>query len=125
VLLREHDVDVGRAETAAAGWGGDRVVVYAREGQDAARHAVGVALTSWDADIDAMELEEAVIDALDTLVTGTIVEEGRGRTVWLGADLRVSLVERVDDQVLLIVGAPLATKDTIAADVWKSWTVKR
>lgn len=125
VLLREHGVPTERAETAAAGWGGDRVAVYARPGHDLARHAVGVGLTSWDADIDAMEFEEAAISALDALVTGTIIESARGRTVWLGVDLHLSLVERVDDQVLVIVGAPLAMESTLAAEVWKAWTVKR
>jgi hypothetical protein len=125
VLLREHDVATARAEIAAAGWGGDRVVVYAPAGKDRARDAVGVGLTSWDADIDAMEFEEAAVDALDALVTGTIIEQARGRTVWLSTDLRISLVERVDDQVLVIVGAPLAVLDTLAADVWKGWSVKR
>lgn len=125
VLLREHDVATARAETAAAGWGGDRVVVYSPPGKDRARDAVGVGLTSWDADIDAMEFEEAAVDALDALVTGTILESARGRTVWLSTDLRISLVERRDDQVLVVVGAPLAVLDTLAADVWKAWRVKR
>ena len=124
VLLRQHGVPAERAAVAAAGWGGDRVVVYAPDGKDLARDAVGVGLTSWDADIDAMEFEEAAIDALDAMVTGTIIEDTRGRTVWLDPDLRISLVERVDDQVLVIVGAPLAILDAIAADAWAAWTVK-
>jgi hypothetical protein len=125
VLLRQHGVALARAETAAAGWGGDRVVVYSPAGKDRARDSIGVGLTSWDADIDAMEFEEAAVDALEALVTGTVIESGRGRTAWLGADLRVSLVERVDDHVLVIVGAPLALLDTLAADVWKAWSVKQ
>jgi hypothetical protein len=127
VILRQHGVDPERAATAAAGWGGDRAVVYGRGDAPvagrAARHAVAIGLTSWDTDLDALEFEEAAVLALDRLVTGTIIEERRGRTVWLGADARVSLVERVDDRVLVVVGAPLATLPTLAADVWAAWTV--
>jgi hypothetical protein len=121
VLLRQHGVDSDRARDAAAGWGGDRVVVYGRGG--AARDAVGVGRTTWDADIDAMEFAEAAIQAVESLVTGTIVESGKHRTVWLGTDARVSIVERRDDQVLVVVGAPLTARDVIADDVWKSWKV--
>ncbi len=124
VLLRQHGVALDAAETAAAGWGGDRVAVYAPEDDDAPRHAVGVGLTAWDEDVDAMEFEEAAVLAVDALTTGEVIEQARGRTVWLGVDLRVSIVERKDDQVLVIVGAPLTTVDAIAADVWKAWKVK-
>lgn len=124
VLLREHDVALEQAETAAAGWGGDRVVVYAPEGDPAPRHATGVGLTAWDADIDAMEFEESAVLAIDALVVGEVIESSRARHVWLGTDLRVSIVERRDDQVLVVVGAPATTVDAIADDVWKAWKVK-
>jgi hypothetical protein len=129
VLLREHGVDPGRAATAAAGWGGDRVVVYARPGDAAIatltpRDAVGVAVTSWDADVDAMEFEEAVVDAVEAMIAGTIVEDVRGRTVWLGVDTRVSIVERRDDRVVVVIGAPLAARERITDEVWKTWKVK-
>ena len=99
-------------------------VVPAAPGDDAPRHATGVGLTVWDATIDAMEFEESAVLAIDTFVTGEVFEEARARHVWLGADLRVSIVERRDDQVLVVVGAPLSTIDTIADDVWKVWKVK-
>ena len=124
VLLREHGVDVDRAATAAAGWGGDRVLVYARAPAAGARDAVGVALTSWDSEPDAIELEEAAVLALDALITGVIVEAGRRRTVWLGVDARASIVERRGDQVLVVVGAPLPSLPKIADEVWAAWTVK-
>jgi hypothetical protein len=130
VLLRQHGVDAERAGHAAAGWGGDRTVVYARPGDAAiadlgAGDAVGIALTSWDEEVDAIELEEAAIGAFEQWVVGTIVEETPGRTVWLGGDLRVSIVERRDDRVLVIAGAPLSAMATIADEVWKGWKVKR
>jgi len=125
VLLRQHGVQLDRASAAAAGWGGDRVVVYAAPGHAAPRDAVGVGLTSWDADLDAMEFEEAAIDAIDTLVTGLVIEQSKTRTVWLGVDARVSIVERRDDEVLVVVGAPLAAQTHIADDVWKAWTISR
>jgi hypothetical protein len=120
VVLRQHGVSLDRATDAAAGWGGDRVVVYARDGSGP-RDAVGIAFSAWDADIDAMEAAESATAALDALVTGTIIEESKTRTVWLGADARISLVERREDRVLVVVGAPLVAQDTIADDVWKNW----
>jgi hypothetical protein len=125
VLLRQHGVENARATAAAAGWGGDRVLVYAAADRKAPRDAVGVGLTSWDADIDAMEFEEAAIDAIDRMVTGTVIEHGKTRTVWLGVDARVSIVERREDEVLVVVGAPLAAEPAIADEVWKTWKVKR
>jgi hypothetical protein len=123
VLLRQHGVEADRAADGAAGWGGDRVAVYAHGDDAAPEDAVGVALTTWDADIDAMEFAEAAVDALDTLVTGTLVEDSPRRWVWLGTDLRVSIVERRDDQVVVVVGAPLTARAGIADQIWKTWTV--
>lgn len=129
VLLRQHGVATERAATAAAGWGGDRVAVYGPSSGSLAelspRATVGVALTSWDEDIDALEFEESAIEAVDALVTGTLVDETKGRTVWLSVDARVSIVERKDDQVVVVIGAPLSSRDQIVGDVRRAWKVKR
>ncbi len=129
VLLRQHGVPTERAATAAAGWGGDRVVVYGPAAgtltELSPRGTVGIAVTSWDADIDALEFEESAVEAVEALVAGWIVAETAGRTVWLGIDARVSIVERAGDQVIVVIGAPLAARDKIVADVRKSWKVKK
>ncbi len=128
VVLREHGVDAERAALAAGGWGGDRMRIYVKGDGPIAdaspRGAVAVALTSWDADIDAMEFEEAAVLAVDHLVPGAIIENRLGRTVWLGVDARVSIVERKGDAVIVVIGAPLVAKDAIVDEVRKSWKVK-
>lgn len=129
VVLRQHGVDAERAATAAAGWGGDRMRVYVHGdgaiSDHAAAHAVAVALTTWDSDLDAMELEESLVLAVDRLIAGTIIEEAKGRTVWLGVDARVSIVERKADAVVVVLGAPLTAQATITDEVRKGWKVKR
>ncbi|MCB9564640.1 MAG: hypothetical protein H6708_30005 [Kofleriaceae bacterium] len=127
VLLRQHGVDVTRALDAAAGWGGDRVALYLDGDQTPTtatpRAAVAVALTSWDAEIDAMEFEEAAVQAVEHLAPGVVVEDGKHRTVWLGLDARVSIVERDGARVVVVIGAPPTARDTITAEVAATWKV--
>jgi hypothetical protein len=53
-LLREKSRDRRQAETAAAGWGGDRFAVYEKAGR-----RLLVWWTEWDSDADAREFEKA------------------------------------------------------------------
>ncbi|HEY7216575.1 MAG TPA: hypothetical protein VIC28_18285 [Thermoanaerobaculia bacterium] len=53
-LLRLHAKDRGKADAAAAGWGGDRFEVYARAGR-----RVLVWWTEWDSEADAAEFQAA------------------------------------------------------------------
>lgn len=58
-VLLEEELDYDRAATAAAGWGNDRVVRFARDGQ------VGYAWAlRWDSEADADEFEAAMRDYL-------------------------------------------------------------
>jgi hypothetical protein len=70
-----------------------------------------------------MEFAESAITAIDNHTTGVVIESTKTRTVWLGGDLRVSIVERRTDQVLVVVGAPISSRARIADDVWNAWTV--
>jgi hypothetical protein len=53
-LLRRNARDRGKADAAAAGWGGDRFEVYAREGR-----RLLVWWTEWDSEADAAEFQAA------------------------------------------------------------------
>src|SRR5688572_16240749 len=75
LFLRQHKVPSGadsklpgpgKTELAAAGWGGDRLAIYASPTGKAA-DAVGVQYTSWDSEPDAIEFFDALADALPTL----------------------------------------------------------
>jgi hypothetical protein len=129
VLLREHGVSVGDATAAAAGWGGDRVVVLVPppgRGRASApdwRRAVGLALTVWDSEIDALEAAAALTAAVDDLIVGAAVERGAGITRWVGVDGREARVERRGDTVLVAIGVPLGAGAAVATQVFTGWTV--
>ena len=75
-LAREAGVAAGRATTAAAGWGGDRLAVI--EGPDGA-WAVAMQ-TVWDTDADAAEFETAATTALKKATGDAQVLPGAGGT---------------------------------------------
>src|SRR5262249_31240267 len=53
VFLRAHGIDAATAAEAAAGWGGDRMLVLTRPGDPAPEHAIGIARLDWDSEADA------------------------------------------------------------------------
>jgi hypothetical protein len=140
IFLRSHGVDAAVAAQAAAGWGGDRAVVLARElgaagvpagaaagaaaGEGARpldrrpQRAAGVSRSEWDTEVDAIEAEEAAVKALDASIPGAVVEHGPGRTRWLGVDGAVAWVERRGRSLAIVVGAPAWAAGPLAAEVW-------
>ncbi|MCE9572475.1 MAG: hypothetical protein K8W52_04905, partial [Deltaproteobacteria bacterium] len=122
-LLRAHGVAPSPAATAAAGWGGDRVAVFAREGEPDPRRAVAIAVTTWDDEVDAIEAAEALVRALDAFAGTALAREAeRGR--WLDG-ARLSWVERRGAHVIVVIGAPLITADALATEVWRAATVDK
>jgi hypothetical protein len=111
IFFAQHGVDAETAAMAAAGWGGDRVALFVPEAGTAA--AIGVLRSVWDSEADAIEAEEAFALAVDRLVDGTTLARGR----WLGLDGRLAWVERAGTEVTVVVGAPLARADGIAAEL--------
>src|SRR5262249_3881633 len=72
---RSHGADELMADEAAAGWGGDRVILLARQGDVRPSRAVGIARTEWDSEADAIEAAESAGKALADSVVGSIVEQ--------------------------------------------------
>jgi hypothetical protein len=95
IWLREGGVPVAEARTAAAGWGGDRLILL--RGPDGAV-AVGL-LTTWDSASDAAEFADAAGVALATLLRPTAMEhEADSRTVALAFGPRAEdLVQALGD----------------------------
>lgn len=119
VLLQQHGVARERAERAAAGWGGDRLVVY-----DAPTGAMAIDLSVWDAEADALEASDALVEALPSLAGAApegYTEKGPIYASATGKDGTVSIVERKGTKVLLLVGAPAELAEKIRADVWARW----
>jgi hypothetical protein len=119
IFLRQELKDQGRADAAAAGWGGDRFAVY--EGKDGRLVAW---ITEWDAAADAEEFRSALqgrggwrVEAAGPgrvlAVRGTLPEER-----WAGVRTRLAVVpaERPANKEidLKAIGAVPATMDEAA-----------
>jgi hypothetical protein len=118
-LYLEHHVAKDRAETAAAGWGGDRAVAY----QGPGRTGVAVVHYSvWDGEQDAIEFEEAQWAALAKLAgqpaqaTGPVVYSAPGGVVYA--------VVRQGSRVVSGYGVPAAAWSEVTTEVLKTWKVK-
>jgi hypothetical protein len=123
VWLRSHGVGEVVAQEASAGWGGDRAIVLAREGDSDAAHAVGLVRLEWDTEVDAMEAEEAAVRAVDDAVAGGIVEHGKTRTEWLAVDGTTAFVERRGSSLVIAIGAPSYAAQALALDAWTALAV--
>ena len=109
-FLRTFGVSDEVSSRAAAGWGGDRAVVLAHEGETNARKMIAVARFEWDTEIDAREAQAALEHALDAMTVGATMDQTMERTRWLGLDGTVSWIERKGPSVVMVIGAPLTAK---------------
>jgi hypothetical protein len=123
--LRSHGVDERGAADAAAGWGGDRVIVLARSGERRAAQAVGIARTEWDSEADAIEAAEAAGKALAEAVVGGTVDRTATRMRLFGVDGTVSWIERKGPSLAIVVGAPAWSADALAAEVWTATAIAK
>jgi len=121
--LRSHGVDEQGADIAAAGWGGDRVIVLARPGDRRAARAVGIARTEWDTEADAIEAEEAAGKALAESVVGGTVAHTATRMTLFGIDGTVSWVERKGPSLVIVLGAPVWSAGALATEVWTATSI--
>jgi hypothetical protein len=140
VFLRQHGVAEATAEVAAAGWGGDRLVLLAPTADDGAvDSAVAVSYSTWDDEADAIECVAALRDALarwlgpaDAAKAAVAVAPAVAAAVGdaeiaerTGPDGTVYAVERRGDEVVVLIGAPAAAATAARAEVWQRWQVKR
>lgn len=124
-FLRAHGVAADTAATAAAGWGGDRVVLLGpADGAAHPERTTGVALLTWDAEADALEAWDALGKALDAMVIGAGLVATDRELRWIGADGRITAAERQGDRIAIVVGAPLAHWRALLAGAsrWKVTT---
>lgn len=126
ILLRQHKVADWSARIGSAGWGGDRVTLFAPAGADkTGQAAVGVLYTVWDSQVDAVEFFTATTDAMPSLSGGAQASSKPDLVEFGMTGNRVASVERRGDAVVVIVGAPAASAAPAREQVWKGWTVKR
>jgi hypothetical protein len=123
--LRSRGVDERTADEAAAGWGGDRVIVLARPGDRRVSHAVGIARTEWDTEADAIEAAEAAGKALADLVVGGTIDRTANRMRLFGIDGTVSWIERKGPSLIIVLGAPAWSAAALATQVWTATGIAR
>lgn len=116
--LRSHGIDERGAAQAAAGWGGDRVIVLARPGERRAAKAVGIARTEWDSEADAIEAAEAAGKALADAVVGGTLERSATVMRLFGVDGTVSWIERRGASLVIVLGAPAWSAEALTTEVW-------
>jgi hypothetical protein len=120
LFLRAHGVNEQIAREAAAGWGGDRVVVYARPGDAKPEHATGLVRLAWDTEADAIEAHDAAVRALDQSIPGATLHHDDLQTRWLALDGTVAYVERRGSSLMIGIGIPARLADAVIADAWTS-----
>ena len=118
LFLRAQGIDARTATDAAAGWGGDRTIVLAKDGDRRPQMAVGVSRSEWDTEADAIEAQEAAVKALDATIAGSVIENTRTRTRWMGIEGNVSWVERKGPSLVIVHGAPVWAAEPLLAEVW-------
>jgi hypothetical protein len=105
------------ADTAAAGWGGDRLVAY---GDDKGGAPVVVDLSTWDTVADAAEAARALVTLFAKMTGGPLVK-GATQARFVDPNGEAWSVEVRGDKVLCVLGAPAAD----AAVVEEAWKVLR
>ena len=99
------------AETAAAGWGGDRMVADADPASTTSAPTV-VDLSVWDTEGDAKEAE-----AVAKRMMQKLGDSDGGKDEWV--------VTRDGDKLVLVFGAPNGSGNAVAAETLKTWKIAR
>jgi hypothetical protein len=123
LFLRSHGIDDATSANAAAGWGGDRVVVLAKGDDKRPERAVGIARTEWDSEADAIEAAEAADKALDHAVVGATIDHVQNKTRWLALDGTVSWIERKGPSLVIVIGAPAWSAAALETEVWTATAI--
>jgi hypothetical protein len=127
MFLETHGVAPATAMSAAAGWGGDRVLLVATAGDTGAvaspTRTTGLALLTYDTALDATEAWDAMTRALDVMVVGTEIATSSDQHRWLDAMGRITVAERRGAAIAIVTGATLPAWRTLLDGVW-TWTVR-
>ena len=125
MFLRAHGVAPDTAASAAAGWGGDRVVLLGTaDGPAHPERTTAVAMTTWDSEVDGAEAWDALGKALEQMVIGAALSADDDQVRWLDADGRITAAERRGDRIAIVVGAPLGSWRALLDSAW-TWKIKR
>ena len=122
ILFEQHGAGEDKAAEAAAGWGGDRLVIYTPPGHKGkVGGTVGVSYSVWDETADAIEFFEALSDAMPSLAGGKSIVLEADRVEYKTRSGAIAIAERKRDAVVLVVGAPPARADDVVEQTWLLW----
>lgn len=123
LFLQSHGVSETKASIAAAGWGGDRMAVFAKKAHkgSSSRGTIGVSLTSWDSENDAMEYYEALEHALPHWSKS---QKSLAPT-WLQFNMGSDTIfaQRKASRVLLVIAPKTSRIQKLAEEIWSSWSI--
>ncbi len=126
MFLETHGVATRTAMSAAAGWGGDRILLLAAAGDRGAvaspLRSTGLALITFDTAIDATEAWHTLSHALDTMVVGAEIAVATDEQRWLDASGRITVAARRGAAIAIVTGAPLRSWRALLEGVWQ-WKV--
>jgi hypothetical protein len=112
----ESKLSTADAERAAAGWGGDRIVAYASDGDALPTLVI---FSAWDTEGDAKEAADAarkVVARLTGKPEAALSTDDKGEA-WS--------VERRGDKVLVVCGAPADAHTAMVNEVWSGWKTSK
>jgi hypothetical protein len=121
-ILFASQLSDDKAEKAAAGWGGDRLVAYDVAGAAADALPTVIDLSAWDSETDAKEAEAAGVVLLAKLAEKPAAKPG-APALYTDSAHAEWWVERRGNELLLIFGAPAGSHAAAADQIWKSWKV--
>jgi hypothetical protein len=124
VFLRQHGADQPRAERAAAGWGGDRLELWAPPKDDgkSVTALLALDLSVWDAEMDAIEAFDALADVLPSLAGAQKLDEKTELyAAATDASGKTDFVERAGAKVALVIGVPKDIAAKVRAELWGKW----
>ncbi len=115
-----------KIDEAVAGWGGDRLAVYAPAGhQGGLNGVVGISYSVWDQPADAIEFFERLAEAMPEISLGDAIATTDSRISYRDERGYVHTIERRKDAVVMVLGADAKQSDAIRTQVWKRWRVTR
>jgi len=128
--LIKLDLDRETARAAAAGWGGDRAILFRPKGQKGIENDFLVSLSAWDRGgedgmDEAREFEKGLVDALAKRY-GALLDYLAPIDAWLirTGNGQESLVRRQGSRVVWIDHAPLGMAERLSGEVLSTWSVK-
>ncbi len=125
LFLRQHGVPEAKANTAAAGWGGDTTIAYAPKGhKGGVAGVIAIMATVWDSKAEAIQFMEALTHAMPKLSKGTKVKSGTDYIHYRRGN-QSFVAKRVGDRVNVVVGAAPSKVDGLAEQVNRRWRVRR